>query len=246
MRRIHTVAIAAAMLSFTAGVSSAYAQGAVVKDNHLEFSGKTYFRGGSEDVEIGSYGEKKVPLTKANYLEVQDRLPVPKMKIRQAVVVGIDFTKSSKADVLANISVSKVFKGSASTAYEDLKSGKLKLVKFIMENEDTRTAANTSPNVITNLINYGNDARICNQVFVVLEATLATAVTTATTLDAALDKGSLSISAKGGVSTKGSTVVTLSKGSTFAYGIVKLDWDATVKKNKTKITKCTDDQWSLN
>jgi hypothetical protein len=28
---------------------------AVVKDNHLSFNGKNYFRGGSEDVELGSY-----------------------------------------------------------------------------------------------------------------------------------------------------------------------------------------------
>ena len=44
----------------------------VVKENHLTFGGVAYFRGHAEDVEIGSIGEKRTPLTKQNYLEVKD------------------------------------------------------------------------------------------------------------------------------------------------------------------------------
>jgi hypothetical protein len=67
------------------------AEYAVVKDNHLSFNGKNYFRGGSEDVELGSYGEKKSPITQTNYLEVQGKIPTAKLKVKEAVEVTIDF-----------------------------------------------------------------------------------------------------------------------------------------------------------
>jgi len=231
---------------FIAGTGALFAQGAVIKDNHMKYNGKSYFRGGSEDVEIGSYGEKKTPLTKTNYLEVQDRIPVPKLKVRQAVIVDIDFVQSSKKDIEANINKSMVFKGSVSTWYEDLKAGRLKLVKLIIEGEDVKDAINTSPKVIDNLKNYGNDSRVCNQVFVVLEATIADQFASATNFSVSGTDGSTKVSVSGGSSKSGSSVVTLSKGSTFAYGLVKLDWDASQKKNWTKVTKVTDDQWSSN
>ena len=34
-----------------------------VTDSHLTFLGKSYFRGGAPEIEIGSYGEKKTPNT---------------------------------------------------------------------------------------------------------------------------------------------------------------------------------------
>jgi hypothetical protein len=216
---------------------------AVVKDNHLNFNGKNYFRVGSEDVGLGFYGEKKSPLTQGNYLEVQDHIPTPKLKVKEAVEVDIDFSASTEKDILANINVAGVFQGSAGTAYSDLKSRKLRLVKLRIDNEDIKDAANQSPKVIDDLIAYGNDARIAHQIFVVLEDTLARTVTTGTSFSVAVDAGKVKLTVTGGVGSSSTTTFTLSEGMTFAYGLVKLDWDAQQKKNKTKITKVTDDQW---
>jgi hypothetical protein len=116
-----------------------------VTDSHLTFLGKSYFRGGAPEVEIGSYGEKKAPITKVNYIEVQGRVPASRLKIKECVTVDSDYAATTEVDLLANISLIGVFKGSA-----------------------------------------------------------------------------------------------------FAYGLVKIQWDANQKKNKTKIVKLTDDQWSLS
>lgn len=82
----------------------------VVAENHLTFGGVAYFRGNTEEVEIGSIGEKRTPLTKQNYLEVKDRIPVPSIAIIKSTVVDIDFTKTSRSltwmmisGVLANL-----------------------------------------------------------------------------------------------------------------------------------------------
>jgi hypothetical protein len=139
-----------------------------------------------------------------------------------------------------------VFKGSAKTAYQDLKSQKLRLVKLQVNNEDIKDAANQSPKVIDDLIQYGNDARIAHQVFVVMEAELAKSFTASTSFDISVNAGIIKVTGEGQVGSSGQTSVTVSKGSVFAYGMVKLDWDANRAKNKTTIVKVTDDQRGLN
>lgn len=216
---------------------------AVIKENHLKFNGKDYFRVGSEEVALGSFGLKKAPLTQGNYLEVQDHLPTPKLKVRNVVEVDIDFSQTTERDILANINVAGVFGGSAGTAYSDLRSGKLKLSKVWIENEDLKQAANDSPKAIANLIDYGNDARIASQIFVVLEDSVAEKVTQGSAFSLSLDAGQVKLTVTGGSGSSSTTTITLSESMTFAYGLVKLDWDAQLKKNKTKITSLTDDQW---
>lgn len=219
---------------------------AIVKDNHLHFNGENYFRGGSEDVELGSYGEKKKPLTQTNHLEVQARIPAEKLKIKEVAEIEIDFEKSSKGDLLANISAAVVFKGKQNTAWEDLRSGKLKLVKFVVENEKMKDAINDSPKALERLIDYGDDARVAHQIFTVLEAEEAREFTSSKSFDISVSAGAIKVAVDGGGSSSGTTSVTLSKGMCFAYLLGKFDWDANQKKNKTRITKITDDHWSLN
>jgi hypothetical protein len=211
-----------------------------VFDNHLKYNGINYFRVGSEDTYLGAYGEKKSPIFQGNYLETQDGLPATKLKIKDAVEATIDYTKSTKAEVLANINVAGVFGANQNTAYEDLKSGKLHLYKMIIDLEDLRKAANDSPIHLKNIKGYGNDARIVSDVFVVLTANESKSFSSATSFSISVNAGVISINTENGVQVAGSTSTTVSNGSIFAYGLVKLKWD----KND-KIDKCTDDQWGL-
>ena len=59
-------------------------------------------------------------------------------------------------------------------ALKKLKSSEIKLVKFSVMNNDMMKAANNSPEKIQYLINWGNDARIAIEVFMAMDATLAT------------------------------------------------------------------------
>jgi hypothetical protein len=216
---------------------------AVVKDSHLTYNGKKYFRGGSEDIELGSYGEKKSPITQTNYLEVQGRIPAEKLKVREAVEISIDTSQTSQKEITTNINAAAVFKGSAGTAYQDFKSGKLKLIKLIIENGDIMSAANQSPKAIDNLSTYGNDARIAHQVFVVVDDETARSFSKGSSFEVSVNVGVVKVSVGANGGSSGSTSVSVSRGSIFAYGMVKLDWDAHSARNKTKITKVTDDQW---
>jgi hypothetical protein len=214
----------------------------VVQNNHLTFNGIKYFRGGSESVVIGAYGEKKTPVFGQNYLQVQSDIPAGKLVVNSVTTVDIDFTKSSAGDIKVGLNVAGGYSGTADAAFSDLKTGKLKLVKFEMRLGDVTTVVNASPEVLKNLKAYGNDARIAHQIFVVMEATMAKTFSTSGRLTFAKTGGKFQISANAGGSTSGTTTVTLSPGTTYAYLLCKADWNT----GKTKAEKFVDDQWGMS
>ncbi len=221
----------------------------VVKENHLTFGGVAYFRGHAEEVQIGSIGEKRTPLTKQNYLEVKDQIPVDNIPVTRSTVAEIDFTQTSQSAF--DLVVSAIVKGvpvkfSGDATFDKLRSGELKLVKFSVANNDMEKAANKSPQKLQDLIEWGNDARIAHQVFIVMEASLANQFDNNVAVDLSVGAKGLEAQVGGSGSTSGSTKVQISKGTCFAYLLVKIDWDATQKKNQTKIVDLDDDQWSFS
>ena len=228
-----------------------HAADARVKNNHLHFQGKNYFRVGAATVTQGAYGEKKSPIFQGNYLEVQATLPAPKLdgKVKQAAIVDIDWDKSSSVGADLQGSVPSVVNTGAKVKVSDLKSGKLKLVYLYILPNDIKTATNNSPKALDNLRSYGADARIAHEIFVVMEAETARQITTSGSLSVGLAPGGgllltgglLPVQGKlvGGGATTSRVQVTLSPGTTYAYLLVKLKWTA----GKKSIEKCTDDQW---
>jgi hypothetical protein len=193
---------------------------AVVRDSHLNFGGVTYFRGHAEEIELGDYGEKRTPLTKMNYLEAKGRIPVPKIAKAQSTVVEIDSSRTTKS--VFNAAVQAIIKGvpvklTGDAAFERLKDEDLKLVKFSMSVPDMKRAANDSPAAIENLINFGKDARIVHQVFVVVEAKSAMKFDNDVSVDLSVGKGPLQATVGGGSASSGETTVEISKGTAFAY-----------------------------
>ena len=227
-----------------------------VKSNHLTYGGKQYFRGGAEDVLLGAYGEKKTPITKQNYLEVQGTIPASKLKVRTATECTIDFANSdtfsvSHSGVAEGVIDGVPVKASVSgTARVDFGSqGHLRLVKLIVENEDMEQAIEDLPSTLDKLRSYGNDARICHEVFVVMEASLANSLTASGSLTLSGSAGIEGFKISGTQTVSGgktrTTTVTMSKRTTFAYLLLKIDWNHSGFK-KTDIKKLTDDQFSLS
>lgn len=221
----------------------------VVAENHLTFGGVSYFRGHAEEIVIGSIGEKRTPITKMNYLEAKDRIPVAKIDIVRSTVTEIDFAKTTKASFTATVAA--IIKGvpvkfSGGSTFDKLRSGELKLVKFSVTAEEMKKAANASPKAIENLINWGNDARIAHQVFIVMEASLATVFDNDVKVDLSAGAAGIEASVGGSSSSSGVTKVRISPGTGFAYLLAKIDWDAKQKKNQTKIVDLDDDQWSFS
>ena len=124
-----------------------------------------------------------------------------------------------------------------------------RLVKLIVENGDMEKAIEDLPSTLDKLRSYGSDARICHELFAVMEASLADALTASGSLTLSGSAGIEGIKLSGTETVSGgktrTTTVTMSKGTTFAYLLLKIDWNHSGLK-KTDIKKLTDDQWSFS
>ena len=221
----------------------------IVKPNRLKFNGKNYFRAGSEDVFVGSYGQKRTPLFGANYLEVKDLVKPSKLEIEDVVVADIDFKQTRRGDL--EEAISGTLKGvdvsvGASQAWEKFQSGELKLVKLAVRNNDMEDAINADADAIDDLRDYGARARVAHQAWVVMSASLAETFDRAQSFDVSASRGTMRVKVNGKTGQSGSSTVTLSKGSTFAYLLASLDWDARQKRKKKRVVDLDDDQWSVN
>jgi hypothetical protein len=233
------------LLSACAFINPAMAsEQVVIKDNHIKLGGNSYFRRGSEIIHLGSFGDKKSPVGQQNYLEVDGTIPKDKLtNIEKVQVYEIDYQKTSKTDLCGTLKdAAGVFGFSADVAWEKAKSGQLKLVELVIDNNHITKAANQSSPALKSLKNRGNSARIANKILVVMTAEMAEIFQRGTTANMSATDGKLQLTAGATTSSSGSNSVTLSKDSTFAYGLVKLDWG----KGKDKIDSVEDDWWGAN
>lgn len=221
---------------------------------HLKYNGVSYYRAHAEEVELLSIGEKKTPITSANHLEVKDRLPLDTIRDVKSTVVEIDTEKVTAGDFKTKISaiipVSGVpipVKLTADEATKKFRGAELKLVKITMEAADVVRAINDSPRKRNKLIDWGNDARIAHQLFLVMEAKTARAFDNNVSVDVSVGvKGVLELSVGGSSSSSGRTTVTMEPGVCFAYLLARIDWDAKQKKNINKAVDVDSDPWGLN
>lgn len=220
----------------------------VIKPNHFTYNGIAYFRGNADTVRLGAYGEKRTPLTKANYLEVKGMVPAPKLDAIAATVVDIDFRQSNEADITVDVHPAQLefAGGSVSAARRAASDGKLKLLKLHMLNNDMEEAINASPKVLEDLNDYGKDARVAHQIWVILEAELADRVKTNASASVKATIEGITVGLNGSTQSSRETEITIRPGATYGYLLGKFDWNASSKKKRTKIVDIDDDQWSFS
>lgn len=213
--------------------------------NHVKVEGVNFFRANASSLRPGSWGEKKQPLTQQNYLLLEGHVPVKKLKIRKGITCTIAGARLTAQDVGATLTVPGVGKIGAGAVAEQLNTSQLKLVKFEILPKDLADAANESAAVIDGLKRVGHDGRLVHQVLVALDAKTAALYSSAAAIDAEIDAGKFSLTARAGVGASGGTTMSF-EDATFAYLLLAPKWDASQKKNWTRIVDWDDDQWSLN
>lgn len=242
MSKLH-IMLALVTLAFVTlvGPRAAHADSTAVHSSYLKYAGKNYFRTGPNGITIGSYGEKKSPIGKANYLAWKANLP--KATLDGATVsteiATIDSEHTTEADFKTNLSGVKVVNTGAAVSYDSVKSEHLKLVHITVAENSIRDAANAASTALSDLEGYGSKARLVHEVFVVMEASTAESFTTSTSFSVSgVTGGGIEIKGTASGKTTRTTTVTLSPGTTFAYMLLKVEWNDA----KTKITGTEDDQ----
>lgn len=226
-------------------LGSAPARAADVKLTNAAFKygGVNYFRGKAENVNLCSDGEKKTPVGQVNYLAVQGQVPRGKLGDVTVKISGpytIEWSKYSNTDVNASIKYLKVGGGTGTFSREAAKSANLKLVKFSLDEGQLKRLLNKYADSVRNyLADEGRDGRIVSEVWVVMEANLASQVTTGGSVKGEGSGGGFKVEVAASGSSTTKTSITVPPNTTFAYLLHKVkDWS----KGKETIEDMEDDQ----
>jgi hypothetical protein len=216
---------------------------AKVAKHSFAYNGERYFRDKSEDVQLGSYGEKEDPIGTKACLNVTNQVVRSTLKgrVRYVTTAVIDWDRQTQADVETEGQL-KYFtfgaNGTATFSYEKAKSGHLKLVKFVIDEGPLQTMLNNDAHGARKfLAQEGSDGRIATTVWIVAEGELAESFSTAASsggsVTAEVTKAAqLQLTANHSGGSHGSTTIVLEKGTTFAYLMHKVTkWN----KDKTRI-----------
>lgn len=219
-----------------------------VKNNHLHFNGANYFRGKSENIVLGSYGEKRRPIFGVNRLEVEEHIDPNLFDIREPATATIDFSTTRKGDFTEGLD--GTFKGvdfdiSIRQMWDRFQSGNLVLVKFAVDLGPLKRAVNRDRRAIAFLKRLAKSrARIVSEVWVVTSAQLAEKLNRAQSIKASGKRGKIHIQVAGTASQDVTTNLTLSKGTTFAYLLARIDkWDKKLRKRRKRIIDLDEDQF---
>ncbi len=206
----------------------------------FKYSTITYFRGKAENVEMGSYGQKKTPFAAPAYLSIQNKVKTEYLhgRVRFVTRTAVDWTKETSADVSAFVYFSAGVTTAVTGSYDKAKSAKLELIKFAIDEGPLKTMLNTDASGARNFLrDEGSDGRIVTEIWVVVEAKLAEHFQTSTSISVADVAGTAKVTATGGV--QGTQSITISKGTTFAYLMYSVKkWNS----DKTRIEDLEDDQ----
>jgi hypothetical protein len=217
-----------------------------IRDNYFKApDGNRYFRRNAPQVWVGAWGEKKQPLTQANYLAVEGNVRYGLLdgKVKKLKPVEIDWARERTADVEATATKYFVAGGTAAFTHGRAVEARLKLVRFHIDESVLERLLNNDANTVrASLKKTGNDARVCTSAWVVMSGELAERFDTSASLEVSgTTADGLSITANGGGNWKGSETITFSPGTVFAYGLHKVR-----KWNDDRIEDMEDDWQSLN
>lgn len=207
--------------------------------------GQRFFRGKASDVALGAYGEKKNPIGSPAYIAIEKvMMPIiiAKAPLKITGPIAVDWGKVSKTDISANATYLKAGGGKASLSVESAKSARLVLVKFSLYEGDLKDLLNKHAGDARNYLKKeGNDGRIVSEVYVAMEAELASKVTVGGSASANGNNGTLEIEVGASGSSTTTTKVVLPPDTTFAYLMHKVK-----KWNGDKVENMEDDRQGAN
>jgi len=215
-----------------------------LKDKYFQFSGVKYWRGKAENVEIGSYGEKK---TSGKYLAVQGDIGTKNISkaVKHVGPISINWSQQKTKDVQASATL-YVKKGGATAGFnhKKAKSAKLKLMKFFVNEGKLKDVINKKSKKALNYAkDEGGDFRVVSEIWVVMEAEIAEEIVNSGSVDVSGTAKGVKFDVKAKGSSKTSTSFTLPAGSTFAYLMHKVKKWNKKKMKKTTIKNMEDDQY---
>lgn len=208
---------------------------AKLNDRVFIFKGTRYFSAGAENIQLGTYGRKTgSPLT-ASRLDADWRFQLENALIERVEPISIDLETKNALKVKIEVGL-KVTDGSGEITAEKIANSSLVVIKFHILSGPLSEAFNRNKAELQKLNNIKRNARIANQIFVVVSAETASKMTAAINLQAKTVGDNVEI--VGSLANESETKITIAAGTTLAYGLVQPLW----MKNKLQIESLRTDQ----
>ena len=215
-----------------------------IKDRYFKYGSHKYFRVSAHEVNLCSYGQKRVPLGRTGYLDVSGRVN-PRHLADEPIkvnVIDIDWDRVTNTDI--GVTGGLTYQGvgvNASHAFSlnRARDAQLKLVSFSIDENPLERVLNREANYLRRQMEEeGNDARIVSKIWVAMEARLADDLTVSTLSAADLDYAGSSLKVNIGTKVRNRSVVTLAPGTTFAYRLSRIRrWNG----NRTRVEDLSHD-----
>lgn len=203
-----------------------------ISDSKFVYSRKSYFRAGCEDISLTSFGAKKTPLGKSNYLYVAGTVSadnLSKVKVTTTGPYVIEWQKFTDNDVNVGINYLTAAGGQVGFNRSKAQKADLVLMKLSVQKLALKNLLNRHAGRARNYLrDEGNDGRIVSDVWIVMEAQLATRIKTGGNISVTSPVGTSGFTLNIGGSTSSSTSskVQIPENTCFAYLLAKVKkWD---------------------
>lgn len=237
--RLHLFLVVLGMVLWT--VPAVAGKDVKVTSAAFKYDAIRYFRGKAENVNLGSYGQKKTPIGKTNYLAVQDdigKVQIAKVKVKISGPYSVDWSKFSNTDINAGIKYLDAAGATGSFNRNAAKSANLKLVKFSIDEGQLKKLLNKHAGAARKYLKKeGGDGRVVSEVWVAMEATLASQVTNGGSVTGTAGADGLKVTVGASGSSTSQSSVTIPPNTTFAYLLHKVK-----KWKKDNVDNLEDDQ----
>lgn len=236
-----------------------------VRPSYYKHENKRYFRTRASDVLLGSYGEKKSSPASPNYLAIQGQVPnhILDNRVRRLRPYRESWQSVTQADLGGSAVVGFDVAGSSlegtlqtSFTLTDLQSAEVELVKFVLDEGPLQRMLNRDfPRARNYMSREGNDARIVSSVYIAMSGTLARDFSAGADVTMSATTAGLKITSnlEADVQGQGSlkirrrtkSVIVLSQGTTFAYGMHKVKRWENRRRQDGNIVDLEDDYQGL-
>lgn len=220
-----------------------------INNKRFKFNGRSYFTSGSTSMTLGLAGEKKSPALKPKTLDPHRAIKPARLEVATGAPIEIDLTvgKMGALSALVPLVLPNV-PAPLPIGWEHLSGriidGEITVVQLSVDDQTLTRAANDTPPVLNGLLDWGADGRVIDQVFVVVHYDVAEKFrqTNTVKIETGLG-GDIGLNVGGGGIRAGTVQVRLSPGAIMAYQLVKPVWNASKKKDRTRIDHFRLDQY---
>ena len=221
-----------------------------IRDKYFKYNGVKYFRVGSQRVVLGTCGHKRRPLLEGNFLENFVNMSTRYFTDVNSVVVEIEYEDSPAFDLGVNVKVPGFREICGNLTREVMRDMNLKLLNISVGNKQIIDSINKLTDVKRDFFKVEKllckQRRVVNEVFTVVSAEIAEALTAQSTAEISGTIKGVEISLSPSASIQQSSVIKLEEGSTFAYLLFKPLWNANAYRNIETVVNGRHDQWGFS